>query len=328
MILTQKYHSANEIDAEFVPSIEDLLKDCVPSFEWIKKNENCHPDSTHFHYYLFFGQKHNCPIGYAQVAIRPKERLESFWKSLFNKNKKKILRHKEAFWRIPGSQGQAVVYGPHYTDSILQKTVALVEDFSKRDDIAFQELAISRENLVFSQSFRPYKNIVIVPDTLIKVAPTYEEYLKRIAPTSSKIIQENWKYLYQVYGIEIGDYENFKAVFAYKNGAAQYKKLRKNPFIKTMQEQCTRFLTMERNGKVLGIVFLIKGQGHHYFFDWIKLDSKISELAMIQLAVMKFYEIEDAFRFHYLGNKNEYELFSNIGFTSTQLTLFGLNHEQ
>ena len=57
MIITQKYNSAADIDPEFIPDLEKLLSDCVPSFEMIKQNEQKADDSTHFAYYLFFGQK-------------------------------------------------------------------------------------------------------------------------------------------------------------------------------------------------------------------------------------------------------------------------------
>ena len=108
MILTQKYHSASEIDQEFVPTLEELLKEYVPSFEWIKKNEIHCPESTHFHYYLFFGNKHNAPVGYAQVAIRPDIKPEAtFWQKLIKKTTER--KRKQAQRRIPGSMGQGII---------------------------------------------------------------------------------------------------------------------------------------------------------------------------------------------------------------------------
>jgi hypothetical protein len=72
MLMTQKYHSANEIDPEFIPELEGLLSHCVPSFELIKTFEKDAPEHTTFHYYLFFSDKHNGPVGFTQVAIENK----------------------------------------------------------------------------------------------------------------------------------------------------------------------------------------------------------------------------------------------------------------
>src|SRR5690606_15895613 len=151
-----------------------------------KKNEiNC-PESTHFHYYLFFGNKHNSPVGYAQVAIKPDQEVKkSLWQRL--KRKATLSKRKQAQWRIPGSTGQGIIYGPTYTDSIIKQTVKLINDFSKRDDIVFQELAIERED-IDTPLVRKNKHKVIVPDTLIKAAKDYEGYLKTLNPKSAEII--------------------------------------------------------------------------------------------------------------------------------------------
>lgn len=321
--MTQKYHSALDIDPEFIPSLEKLLSECVPSFEWIKNYETSSPEETHFTYYLFFGNKHNAPVGFAQIAIEQSKTnptKESFIKKFFSKATDKI---KKANWQMPGSLREGVIFEPMYSKMAIGKTQNIFNEFSCRDDIQLQSLRFSKayadisETLGFKSNL---KNEKTIPDTLVKNQTSYEAYLNSLPTDTQKEIKTEWKAIHKNQ-YKLGEYENFKDVFAYReNGAQTYKAFKVNPKINKYIKENTQFLTIETNDHILAIIFFIKGHGHHYFYDFLKVNEQasngLSDLILNQFAIMKFYEREDSNRLHLLSQKVDLDLFKKQGFTT------------
>jgi hypothetical protein len=321
MIITQKYHSALDIDPEFIPSLEKLLCDCVPSFEWIKNYETTSPKETHFTYYLFFGNKHNRPVGFAQIAIEQSSNngtKESFIKKFFNKSKTDS-KIKKANWQMPGSLNEGVIFEPMYSKLAIEKTENIFNEFSSRSDIQVQSLRFSKAyaNLSNTVGFKSnLQNEKTIPDTLIKNQASYEDYLDSLSNEVKNDIKNNWKLIHKN-NFKLGEYNKFKEVFAYReNGAATYKALKVNSKISKYIKEDSHFLTIETEESILAIIFFIKGNGHHSFYDFIKLNDSLDDLILNQYAIMKFYEKEDSNRLHLLMNKDNLELFKKQGFTT------------
>lgn len=307
-----------DIDPEFIPSLEKLLSDCVPSFEWIKDFEQNSPEDTHFTYYLFFGNKHNAPVGFAQISIEQnKSNKESFFKRLFNKSTDKI---KKANWQMPGSLREGVIFEPMYSKMAIDKTQNIFNEFSLRDDIQLQSLRFSKAYAELSQTIGFNSNIKeekLALDTLVKNQASYEEYLNSLNSTTTKKLKENWKQAYKN-KFQFDEFSNLKAIFSYRKDQSDiYKKLKKDKEINTYLKENTQFLTIESNKKVLGIVFYIQGHGHHSFYDFINL-SDLENCLLHQVAIMKFYELESANRLHFLNFQKDLELCAEMGFTTRQ----------
>ena len=76
MLLTQSFNSVNEIDGDFVPALEQLLAQYIPSFQSLQDYEKNAAKDNLFSYYLFFGKKTNAPIGFAQVEFEKKQPIK------------------------------------------------------------------------------------------------------------------------------------------------------------------------------------------------------------------------------------------------------------
>lgn len=307
-----------DIDPEFIPSLEKLLSDCVPSFEWIKDFEQNSPEDTHFTYYLFFGNKHNAPIGFAQISIEQNKSFkESFFKRLFNKSTEKI---KKANWQMPGSLREGVIFEPMYSKMAIDKTQNIFNEFSLRDDIQLQSLRFSKayaelsQTLGFNSNIKEEKQAL---DTLVKNQANYEEYLNSLSEISSKKIKTVWKNAYKS-DFKFDEFKTFKDIFSYRKESSDlYKKLKKDKSINSYLKENTEFLTIEVDKKVLGIIFFIQGHGHHSFYDFINLGDLDCSL-LHQVAIMKFYDLEKADRLHYLNFQKDLEICAQMGFTTRQ----------
>ena len=117
--------------------------------------------------------------------------------------------------------------------------------------------------------------------------------------------------------MKLGEYSSLKDIFSYrKDSLDTYKKLKTDPLFKKYSLQDCSFLTIEKENKVQAIIFFIKGFGHHFFFDYLKLDNTLSELIISQLCIMKFYETEESDRLHPLGSSRHAFQYEAQGFTT------------
>lgn len=327
MIITQKYHSAQDIDSEFIPSLEELLSDCVPSFEWLKEHELSAAENIHFNYYLFFGDKHNAPIGFAQVAIEQDRRAQNIFFKNFNKKKNEKI--KKANWLVPGSFKEAIVFEPRYKNMAIMKASNIFDEFLNRDDINGQTLRFGQAYSELPEKFHGHlqsSNEKIIPDTLVKNQAGYKEYLDSLKTQTKNEIVNNWRSLHTRSFI-LDENNIFKEIFAYKNdGAKVYKRLRNDKRIRKYLKLNTTFYTLEKDKCLLGIVFLIKGTGHHYFYDFVLLSDNINPSVLHQMAIMNFYEREDSDRLHLLFEPTDHTYFTQVGFTfRKQIELFYKN---
>ncbi|MCO4755821.1 MAG: hypothetical protein KC478_15170, partial [Bacteriovoracaceae bacterium] len=140
MIISQKYHSSSEIDSEFIESLELLMRDQSPCFEWIKLKEKSAPENTHFSYFLFFGETCNSPIGYAQLSILNESKKKSLL-GMF----KKCEKTKTIQWIAPGSTSEGVIFDPAYLKDGMTKANSIFKEYLKRKEVVEQTLTLSEE---------------------------------------------------------------------------------------------------------------------------------------------------------------------------------------
>jgi hypothetical protein len=325
MILTQKYHSILEIDHEFIPGLEALLIEYAPSFEWFKNFESNAPKSTHFTYYLFFGDRNNVPIGFAQVAITSCMQVRPWYRKFLNTTSKKHLN-----WHTPTSSTEGVIVDPFYSKKAIDKTKDIIMGYFDRSEIEQQSLTLSSAYDEINQGqqmeWRSKKYAKKIANTLVKSGNSYENYLEQQSDQLRKHTQHNWKKLYSSMGIEIGDFNSFKAIFEYRsNGANLYKNLKKDQEIIPYLSEKTTYVTFEKDKEIQAILFLVKGQRNHYFFDWKIFNSEVTAQMMIQLAILKFYELNHATHLHPLFATQNFKLLEEAGLSGKSLSEVTLN---
>lgn len=311
MLITQKYHSAFEIDQEFIPSLEELLKDKIPSFEWIKFQEEKTPKDVHFAYYLFFGNEHNSPIGYAQACIHNKETHSSLFGKFLGQPKKE----KSLIWSMFGENYQGVVFEPKYSSVGIESTKKLVQEYNERADINFHFLKIDKKDSEQLNSLEPIKcQTEKLIDGLIKNQDSYQDYLSSLIPAVQKHIKNLWKSLYQNPNFKMGQYSIFKDCFAYKPaGLGQYNDAKKNPRLEIYKKFCDSFYTLETNEEVKAILFFIKGKANHVFCDFYAFDQDIDKDLLIQASILSFYENREWSHLHFLNQSREINRFKDLG---------------
>lgn len=320
MILTQKYHSVSEIDEEFIPGLENLLQDYFPSFNWLIKREKLEPESTHFTYFLFFGNKHNAPVGFAGLSIKKSDEQSPWYKKLLKSNKDSL---KVINWSTPGPGEEAFFFDPLYIKDGVTKSRELIKNYFERKDISWQSLTFSKAFSGIQESFA--KNLSAssekkVADTFIKSGNSYQHYLSERSQKMQDKIKLDWKILSTKYDLDIGDYNTFKSVFEYrKNGQLLYKELKKDSKVQININEKTHFITFETHDEVQAILFLIRGFRNHLFFDWKIFNENITSEMMIQLAVMKFYELEDVTFLHSLTEQDLSKSLEGAGFSGKNL---------
>lgn len=312
MIITQKYNSATEIDPEFIPDLEVLLSDCVPSFEMIKRYETNAPENTHFAYYLFFGQKTNAPIGFAQIKIHQQERPST--KSFLDRLTKKKEQKAALEWSMPGSLKEGLVFDPQYIQHACPKAIDIFKEYQERDDVEAQQILFSSayEGLTQAQPDQELESFSIA-ETLVKNRDSYQDYISHLPKEVSKEIKEGWK---SVRKLSLSEYDHFKEAFAYKSqGSEQYRTLKRmEPIATYLELDCPmEFLTIENDDEVLALTVFFEGKNGNAFYDVIF--SQGNEATSHQMAIMRFFEREHLYRLHYLGDNPMTQNLIGCGFT-------------
>lgn len=327
MIFTQKYNSAHDIDPEFIPSLEKLLSNNVPDFDHILNYEKESEEELRFNYILFFGNKTNAPIGFAQIEIEHGETPKrGFLDGFLQKTKmiKEEVVEKDIRWKIPGTSKEGIVFAPGYSKYGVPKAYEIYDTYLNREDVNSQELCISSaydEMESLTQTSFTHKKHYERVDCLIKNCGNYVEYLSTLDEKAQYEIKSNWKKIHKSDKLKLGEYANFKEVFEYKkNGPNQYKGLRSHPkAIKYVKNQTNvTFLTLESAEEVKAIIFYLKGNAHHSFYEVLSLDDSLPNTVFHQQAILNFFDDEESDRLHCLNNESTIESFKEIGYSITK----------
>jgi hypothetical protein len=289
----------------------------VPSFNWLKSFEENAPENTHFAYYLFFGTHHNSPVGFAQVALESKIKKTSTLSRFFKQNTQP-LSTKKAYWKMPGSLNEGIIFQPMYIKDATTKTRSIFKEYLERKDIEVQSMCFSKalhelEDLKNESKASMIEKII--PGTLVKTANTYENYLSTLEDGLQTQIKKMWRSFYKD-EMKLGEYSSLKEVFSYRKGSNDiYKRLKSDWIYKQYKNEQCLYLTVEKDNSVLAIIFFIKGHAGHYFFDLFCIDNSVDELMLCQLTIMKFYELEDSSRLHLMKKSDSISLYQSLGFS-------------
>lgn len=324
MIITQKFNSVDEIDPEFIPSLEELLCEHIPHFELIRKYEKTRNNETRFNYFLFFGNQTNAPIGFAQIEVeKDRDHKETFLEKFIGRKNilKADINENHVRWLIPGSLREGVVFNPKYIRHAANKASKIFSEFLSRKDVHTQELSFSTayEDLALSlDETYTEKRSVRVYDALMKNESSYGNFLNHLPTTVNLNIKQAWKEAQKSLSLKMGDYQEFKEIFEYKkNGALQYKGLKTHPAldIYLSTEGRTKFMTFEDDTEVHSIVIYLKGVCGHAFYDIFKIKDSVPDKLLHQQAIMQFFENEESSKLHFLGHDPGTENLEELGFT-------------
>lgn len=324
MIITQKFNSVDEIDPEFIPSLEELLCEHIPHFEIIRKYEKTRNNETRFNYFLFFGNQTNSPIGFAQIEVeKDRDHKETFLERFIGRKNilKPDVNENHVRWVIPGSLREGVVFNPKYIRHAAKKASKIFTDFLSRKDVHTQELSFSTayEDLAISldESYTE-KRSERVYDALMKNMSSYGEFLEHLPAKVNLKIKQAWKTAQKSQTLKMGDYQEFREIFEYKkNGALQYKGLKHHPALDLYfsSESRTKFMTFEDSADVHSIVIYLKGVSGHSFYDIFQIKDSVPDQLLHQQAIIQFFEDESASKLHFLGKHETQENLEELGFT-------------
>lgn len=326
MVFTQKYNSILDVEEEYIQGLEDLLQDQLPSFKWLVDFEKQANKNIHFAYYLFFGNRQNTPIGFAQLQINKKDLSEK--KSFFGFNKKPSSN--TVSWTIPGISKEGITFQPMYEKECVAKATDIIKEFSEREDIKSQKLICPVRLKNFNNELSSKENQVNEKEYvvgLLKNKNSYENYLADLDHETKSSIMGQWKNLHKKHQIHLGNYNSFKDIFRNrKDGSTFYVNLKKDPEIAPFihEEINAKVCTLETQEKISAIVFLIPGKNHHLFYHFVILDNTfgIDEKFMHQFAITCFYDNESSQYLHYFKSDYYSEDLLNFGhICKKQLTM-------
>jgi hypothetical protein len=325
MIIVQKFHSLHDIDPEFIPNLEMLLKEEVPNFHFIEKAQDGSPETDLYTYFLFFGPTQNTPIGFGQVCLRsvPSDNYLSlgeklkFWK-------KEHLNWRQAIWNVFGGNSGVSLFDPKFARSGMEKMQEIIQDYELRLDIVAHDIHILKgfQNYKLKNAQPVLTRQRHVLESLPKSAKSYEDYLGGLGDETRNEIKAEWKKL-RSDNLDVGDYplpaEDLVIPFT-KEELTLWEKWK------------ATILTFEKNKKILGCVLMVPGKDGNYFFEPFPFESSenstVSDQMYIQYALLKFHDIKDARRCHIFKSgtkliftdKKELEFFTQQGFQTKEVS--------
>lgn len=299
MLIVQRYHSIHEIDPEFIPSIETLLKEEVPSFKSLIRRHDGAPESDVFTYFLFFGPTQNTPIGFSQLTLRkiPSKDYLPWWRKLMFW-KKDHLHWRQAIWKsVDGSPGFCV-FDSKFSRSGKEKMQSLIFETEARVDIQAQYI-YSLKGLQDYKSETPFhQSETFVLEPMPKSSKSYQDYLAGLPEKTQGLIKNEWRDLHRNAQIQLGDYVSMSHV----------KKSLPLPdaLLEEWKSSGVQLLTFEHDDKVLGAVSVHTGKDGNIFFEPFPFEAEgsnlISDDLYIQYALLKFFEMPEARRCHLQRN--------------------------
>jgi len=298
MLIVQQFHSVHEIDPEFILSLENLLQEDFPHFDFLKDFQDSAPKGDLFTYFLFFGPTQNSPIGFAQLIHRPlpTNKLISLSQKLSFWNKDYLL-WKELIWKIGAGTNGFYVFDPRYQKSGKEKMAEILKEYEKRDGVKAQLITMVKGLQDFKSQwiqtqFSMKERFVLEP--LMKAYTTYQEYVTSLDSKVQKQIKESWKKLHKQDVIQLGDYSM----------ATETPPTLPIPeeTLKRWEKWKATVLTFEKDLKILGCLLVITGKNGNIFFEPIPFEPQESPIVpdelYTQYALLKFFEMPEARKCH------------------------------
>jgi len=342
--MVQSFHSIHEIDPEFIPAIEHILQEEVPSFQVLVDRHDFAPESDVFTYFLFFGPTQNTPIGFAQVCIKSlnTKPLISFWHRIFKFWDKDHRHWKQVTIKVGDGNSGIFVFDPRFLKAGRDKFSRIIADYESREEIKAISLytikGIQDHKCSWQKSEHEQRHDRFVLEPLFKNTKSYQDYLKALDPQTSGIIKSSWKKLHQSDQVQLGDYPN--ALEAPKTLPVSQE------IIEQWNRLNVQILTFEKDLEVLGCILIYQGKNGNYFFEPMPFETDeeavVPDELYTQYAILKFYEMSSARKCHmmkfgaklHFEDKEDLSFFQDQGFTSKTVQysftsrLTKLGHEQ
>lgn len=325
MLIVQKFHSIHDIDPEFIPSLELLLQEDVPSFKGLVEKHDNAPAGDVFTYFLFFGPTQNSPIGFAQLCIRslPSHQLIGWGKKIFKFWDKDHLHWKQLTWKVGDGNSGLFVFDPRFARSGKEKIQEIIWEYEARPEIKTQEVysikGLQDYQSSWSECPHHWSKDRFVLEPLAKSSKTYQDYLATLSKDVSTLIKQSWKDLHHKSRVELGDYPSAKETP--QTFPVDEKVL------KVWDELGAQILTFEKDLKVLGCLLILKGKNGNVFFEPFPFEPQgeepiVSDELYTQYALLKFFEMPEARKCHMLkfgtklvfDEKEDLKFFQEQGF--------------
>ena len=330
MLIVQKFHSIHEIDQEFIPSLELLLQEEIPSFQSLLEKHDSAPSDTVFTYFLFFGPTQNTPIGIAQLALRSLNGDELIsWQQKFFKFWDKEHRHwKQLTWKVGDGNPGFFVIDPRFARSGREKLQEIIKEYEARPEIMCEEFYYIKGMQDFQTTWTyetKWSKERFVLDPLMKASKSYQDYLASLKPEMSQHIKQGWKNLHVKSQVELGDYSTARETP--KTFPVEEK------LIQLWDKLGAQILTFEKDLKILGCLLVLKGKNGNVFFEPFPFEPQGEEAIVpdelyTQYALVKFFEMPEARKCHMLkfgtklvfDEKEDLKFFQEQGFQFKTIT--------
>lgn len=307
MLLTQFYNSIESIDAEFRDPLQDLLRNEINSFNQFELFEKEMDPNIRFIYHLFFGTKHNKPIGFLQLILSPIE--QNSGRFLFSN----IFKHKQndkSFVleaKIPGINNVSYIFEPEYRDLGLKKIDEIINDLRNKRNIIAERWSHQDDNFYLKSEHFDFhqENKEIRSYIFNGCFPNYSEYFKNLKQEDQREIKRLWAQIIGNPNYNITEHDNLKSVFRNKSNAiSKYNEIKKDPAIINSNGQETIYLTFEKNDEIIGIILISAGSSGHYFCHFFTglSDDVIPTKVYLQYAIMRFLELDHKKYLHFSKN--------------------------
>ena len=298
-MMFQKYENINDVEAEFIPHLEKLMANKIPSFDFLISAEKKAQGEAI--YYLLFGDRDNAPKGFIKGEIEVKKRM--------------LLRsRKQMNWS--GLKQNAFIIDPKFIKEFKN-------NFNKIKKITAQDYKVNHQFIIAPKELEQDNTIISqieYIDTLFKGHQSYQDYLASLNTNIQKQIKKNFS---SFKDLTINQYNSIKECFSYKKESTDdYKKLKKTLPIKVLESHECAVMAIESNNRVLGFSLLVFGQNNHSFFVFKNLSGLVDELLLVQMSIMLFYEFEKSHYLHSLEPIESTALFSQSGFSSSLETKY------
>lgn len=321
--MVQKFHSIHDIDSEFIPSLEILLQEDVPSFKNLIEKHDQAPAGDVFTYFLFFGPTQNTPIGFAQLCLHslPGDDLITWKDKIFKFWKKEHLHWKQVTWKVGDGNSGLFVFDPRFSRSGKEKIQELIYEYESRPEIKSQELFFIKGLQDFQSGWstdNKWSKDRFVLEPLIKSSKSYQDYLGSLHQDVSAQIKQGWKDLHQKSQVELGDYLSAKET---PQTIPIDEKV-----LKLWEKLGVQILTFEKDLKVLGCLVVQRGKNGNIFFEPFPFETHDQAIVVDELytqyALLKFFEMPDARKCHMLkfgtklvfDEKEDLKFFQEQGF--------------
>lgn len=287
------YDNINDIEPEFMISLNNLYADKCPHFDFIKEKEQQEQDSE---YYLFFGANDNTPKAFLKA------------KTLETKNKYlPFIKQKFIKWSGPSTTSSSFYIDPKYQKEFKEHFFILKNNISSKQKITKQT--------VISQF--PIDSKELTSETLVKSlfksSTSYEDYINSLSLVSQKEITA----LFGEYqSLNIKKYNSLKECFNYKSKNKEtYSELKKLSQYKLINRTKHKVIALENNEQVLAFCILIMNDNGHAFFHMNNLLNLINDQLLLNLSILNFYDEEDILYLHPLERTHFSNYYESLKFT-------------